>query len=77
MRFGAPVKLGFENFTFLGVYILRALRVSVFADWWRPYGAFQGIRFEVSALATIGDREMDIQKKCKMIDGIEALNGTN
>ena len=55
VRFGAPVKLGFEIFTFLGVYILRTLRVSVFADWWRPYGAFQGIRFEVSALATNSD----------------------
>ena len=52
VRFGAPVKLGFEIFTCLGVYILRTLRVSVFTDWWRRYGAFQGIRFEVSALAS-------------------------
>ena len=53
VRFGAPVKLGLEIFTCLGVYILRTLRVSVFADWWRPYNAFQGFRFEVSALASI------------------------
>ena len=55
VRLGAPVKLGFENFTFLGVYILRTLRVSVFADWWRPYNAIQGIRFEVSALAILSE----------------------
>ena len=54
VRFGAPVKLGLEIFfTCLGVYILRKLRVSVFADWWRPYNAFQGFRFEVYALAII------------------------
>ena len=45
------MKLGFDFFTFLSVYIVYTFPVPIFAAWWRRYIVFRGIRFEGSAVA--------------------------